>query len=204
MDKEEIIRFYDYVAEKEYSNWEAGDILLPVTEEFMKILPDNPEILDLGCGLGHEAAMFAGSGAKVTGIDFSRRSIETAREKVPECRFIEADFTDNPGITGKYDGIFSSGSLIHIPPEDFEKVIFRLAENLKEGGYFLIIYQEGEEKYTSHMEIKGEETERIIYRYRRTVIRKSFEDAGFSFEKDIRLPAGLIITNWCGLIFRKR
>lgn len=203
MDKEEIIRFYDYVAEKEYGNWQSGDILLPVTEEFMKILPKKPEILDLGCGLGHEAEMFARAGAKVTGIDFSRKSIETARRRVPECQFTEADFTEHQAITEKYDAIFSSGSLIHIPPEKFEEIIRRLSENLKNGGYFLIIFQEGEDNFTEHISIRGRNTERIIYRYKRTIIRKIFKNAGYSFEKESRLPAGLIITGWCGLIFRK-
>lgn len=45
---------------------------------------DKPELLDLGCGPGIYAERFCRKGFRVTGIDFSRRSVNYARESAKQ------------------------------------------------------------------------------------------------------------------------
>lgn len=91
--------------------------------------PQNPpaeRILVAGCGVGSEAFAFARRfpRAEVVGVDFSPRSIETARRlqrKLPGCdriRFEVADLTDPalPEITGgEFDLVSCHGVLSYIP-----------------------------------------------------------------------------------------
>lgn len=63
----------------------------------------NFSVLDVGCGSGRNAVLFAGAGARrVVGIDFSTRMIELAkalsraRGVDSRCEFIQADFLEYP------------------------------------------------------------------------------------------------------------
>ena len=47
-------------------------------------LYQNSKLLDLGCGPGLYAAQFAKKGIQVTGVDYSRRSIDYARQVAQE------------------------------------------------------------------------------------------------------------------------
>ena len=62
-------RFYDLIAESVADIWYERDILMPTTEDFVALLPDEPSILDLGCGPGHETMRMAWVGAEVIGVD---------------------------------------------------------------------------------------------------------------------------------------
>jgi 2-polyprenyl-3-methyl-5-hydroxy-6-metoxy-1,4-benzoquinol methylase len=44
-------------------------------------------VLDVGCGNGHIAGLFAGRGCRVVGIDPSETGVEAARERHPGARF---------------------------------------------------------------------------------------------------------------------
>ncbi|MCP4573842.1 MAG: methyltransferase domain-containing protein [bacterium] len=63
-------------------------------------LDSGRRVADLGCGPGLYATRFAASGAAVTGVDFSRRSIAFARQSASEqglaIDFVRADYLDSP------------------------------------------------------------------------------------------------------------
>jgi len=140
-----IQRFYDGMAEETAEVWYENDLLLCTIREVLGMLPERPAVLDLGCGTGHEAKRLHALGAVVTGIDFSARSIAIAREKTPECMFLERDFFAIDESIGTFDGIFAAGSLIHLLPSRLQEAVARVAAVLREGGIFLAIMQVGEE-----------------------------------------------------------
>lgn len=74
----EIKLFYDLTAKKTADEWYKEEILMPTIQDFMKLLPKNPRVLDLGCGPGHESMRLNRAGAKVVGIDFSEECIAIA------------------------------------------------------------------------------------------------------------------------------
>ncbi|MBL8048647.1 MAG: methyltransferase domain-containing protein [Chthonomonas sp.] len=53
--------------------------------------PAGGRVLDLGCGTGRHAAIFAEQGFAVTGVDFSPGMLAEARRKAPDATWIEAD-----------------------------------------------------------------------------------------------------------------
>ena len=48
-------------------------------------------VLDLGCGPGDGSATLAGTGARITGVDFSRQMIDVARRRHPQIAFHDAN-----------------------------------------------------------------------------------------------------------------
>jgi len=69
--------------------------------------------LDLGCGTGTNAIELARRGWQVTGVDFARRALRTARSKANmagvQIDFRYADVSTLPGVSGPFDLILDIG-----------------------------------------------------------------------------------------------
>ena len=100
----------------------------------------NTRILDLGCGSGVMAALFAGEGAVVTGVDFSSEMLtlsERALRKVTNrFRLIKKDIRDfRENVI--YDFAYSSCDVINnIPPSDLPAVFANISRMLRSKGIF--------------------------------------------------------------------
>jgi SAM-dependent methyltransferase len=102
-------------------------------------------MLDLGCGNGREAEIFTRAGYRVTGVDFSARSITMAREyfrdRQLDGRFIEGDFR-NLTLTGQFDVIyFSPWTYAFIPGRAARiETLKRLAGRLSDDAVIVISF----------------------------------------------------------------
>ena len=89
--------------------------------------------LELGCGAGVDAKEIAGQGIKLTAVDINPEVKEflkdTSNINVIISSFEEFDF-------GKYDVIYSSGSLPFMKRSDFFNVLEKIKEALYPGGVF--------------------------------------------------------------------
>ncbi|MBB5895535.1 class I SAM-dependent methyltransferase [Kutzneria kofuensis] len=67
------------------------------------------DVLDVGCGLGDNAAFVAGQGLRVTAVDSSPTAIAEARQRFPDSgvRFAVADATDLAGYAASFDTVLS-------------------------------------------------------------------------------------------------
>jgi predicted TPR repeat methyltransferase len=203
MDENAVMRFYDSTAEETARAWYDNDLLLCTIREFLAMLPDHPKVLDLGCGTGHEAKRLHALGAVVTGIDFSSRSIAIARERTPECTFLEMDFFALDESIGPFDGIFAAGSLIHLPIARLQEAVARAAAVICEGGIFLAILQVGEEDLVHYPEVEGERIERVVYRHSREAIIDCFARAGLGFVAETCLDPELAEEGWRAYCFAR-
>jgi SAM-dependent methyltransferase len=103
----------------------------------------NPmEILELGCGPGLYTEQFAKMGHNVTGIDFSKRSIQTSRARAAEMnlsiKYICGNYVDLPLGVEKFDLIY----LIYtdfcvLNPQEQDNLLKSVFRALKTGGLFL-------------------------------------------------------------------
>ena len=104
-------------------------------------LSHDAAVLDLGCGPGLYAVRLAERGLRVTGIDYSRRSIEYARQAAAE-RDLTIEFRyqnyltlDEPPI---YDvALLIYGDLCPLAPAQRDTVLDHVHRALKPGGYFV-------------------------------------------------------------------
>jgi len=101
----------------------------------------NLKILDLGCGPGLYSQLLAENGHQVTGVDFSKHSIEYAR-KTAEDNNLEIDYRKQNYLEledhEKYDLvilIFTDFGVLS--PDDRAILLFNIHRALKPGGFFL-------------------------------------------------------------------
>lgn len=99
-------------------------------------------ILDLGCGPGLYAEIFAEKGHSITGVDISKNSInyakKSAKDKKLDTNYINANYLEINLESDKYDLVVliytDLGVLIPSERENLLKIIYRV---LKKGGTFI-------------------------------------------------------------------
>jgi SAM-dependent methyltransferase len=102
-------------------------------DRFLALLPDEPRILDIGCGMGEPiAAWLLGRGARLTGLDSSPSLIALARERYPDCEWIVGDMRALD-LGRRFDGLLAWHSFFHLRPEDQESMFPRFAAHAAPG-----------------------------------------------------------------------
>lgn len=101
-----------------------------------------PRLLDLGCGPGLYASRFHAAGYRVTGIDFSRRSIEYAKEQAA-ARGDAIEYFYRDYLTIDYDGCFDLVVLLYcdfgaLPAADRAVLLSKVHAALRPGGTFIL------------------------------------------------------------------
>lgn len=131
-------KFYDVEGFKKGSS----SILYPVELEEMGDVSEK-SLLHLQCHFGMGTLSWARRGAKVTGVDFSDKSIDLARSLSKELG-IEADFIcyniyDLPErLSAKFDIVYTSAGVLCWLP-DLKKWAEIISHFLKPGGFFYIL-----------------------------------------------------------------
>lgn len=100
-------------------------------------------MLDIGCGTGENAILFAGLGLEVYGLDAAPLAIEKAREKAlgrgAEVRFDLGDALHLEKLKRKFDIVTDCG-LFHVFPDEERKLLVKsLKAALNESGTYLML-----------------------------------------------------------------
>jgi cyclopropane fatty-acyl-phospholipid synthase-like methyltransferase len=136
---------YDRVAERYLASKDAEDpTTLAALEELAHELPPGAAVLDLGCGAGVPVTRWLAQRFAVTGVDFSARQLEMARQHVPAARFLKADMTDLSFAPETFDAVVALHSLIHVPRTEHPALLGRISRWLKPDGVFLATWALGE------------------------------------------------------------
>lgn len=87
-------------------------------DRFIALLPQNPRVLDIGCGSGEPIARYLiERGCRVTGVDSSEAMIAMCAARFPDHRWTAADMRDlDLGV--RFDGIIAWDSFFHLTRED--------------------------------------------------------------------------------------
>lgn len=99
--------------------------------------PENPIILEIGCGDGRDAKEIIKRTNKYTGFDISEKLIDLARQYVPKGNFAVADATTYE-YPDNLDVVFAFASLLHLGKKDVSLVLKKVCNALKPGGIFFI------------------------------------------------------------------
>ena len=98
-------------------------------------------VLDIGLGTGILAGRLYRDGCHITGIDFSDRMLQIAREKMPDANLIRHDFST--GIPYRlqgeiFDAIVCTYAIHHLPDPQKAPFLAALQEHLAPGGKIFI------------------------------------------------------------------
>ena len=146
---------------------------------FEKYLENKVHILDAGCGSGRDSLYFKAKGHQCTAFDISPKMCYFASQlldqEVLQFSFEELDFED------KFDAIWASASLLHIPKDKILRTIKSLSRALKPRGVFYTSFKLGEVEY-----LKGE-------RFFNSYTEKSFQD--LMYLTSFRVQENLILED---------
>jgi cyclopropane fatty-acyl-phospholipid synthase-like methyltransferase len=134
-----VARGYDAGAD-EFAAWQkriTGSTRLQRLEELLALLPDRPEVLELGSGAGVLSTRLLAERANLIGVDISAEQVRRAEERVPNARFLHADFTEIELDPSSFDAVASFYVFNHVPREGLWPLLRRIAVWLRPGGYLL-------------------------------------------------------------------
>lgn len=108
------------------------------------LLPEEGEILDLGCGFGLFAAYFAQTqpGRRITGLDFDERRVKMATRVFETLGLAGHEFRTGDAraldLEGRFDGIYVLDVMHHVPFEMQVPLLERLRDLLAPGGVLVV------------------------------------------------------------------
>ena len=131
--------------EKEYDTFISETIDADteiLRRRFLDNIPDNGEILDLGCGSGRDTKAFLEAGYRVSAIDGSAEICRAASDYTG----IEVKCTDFFDITDvdAYDGIWACASILHVEKSRIPQLMIVLYRALKKGGILYMSFKYGD------------------------------------------------------------
>ena len=133
------------LAEGDPANVPWGNMIAhPLLTEWLARNPrlDGLRALDIGCGLGDNAAALAGQGAQVTAFDLVPRAAEWAQHRFPDSDivFCAADLFSPPAEwLGAFDFVHETYTLQAFPAEVLDTAQKNIAGFVKPGGRLLVI-----------------------------------------------------------------
>ena len=141
---------YDAMSQR-YAAWQSeitGDPRDRWTQRLLSLLPERPNILELGCGACIEPTPTFARVGRLTGVDISRAQIERGRKALPEADLIHGDFTTATFAAGSFDAVVALFTLTHVPAADLPPLLGRVATWLHAGGLLLATFGTGAEHET--------------------------------------------------------
>ena len=137
----DTIDYYNKNA-SEYYNQTIELGMEDIIEEFIKLIPADGAILDLGCGSGRDSMYFIEEGFDVTAVDGSEALCELAKieigQEVHNIRFEDLEF-DNV-----FDGVWARASILHVKKKDIHDIINKVSRSLVTDGVLYMSVKHGD------------------------------------------------------------
>lgn len=156
-------------------------------EEVIGVIKPNSKILDLGCGLGTDAALFAQAGHTVVATDFSEVAIEKNTQQYKDVDNLKFELLDL-SVPFKYedntfDVVYARLSLHYFTDVVTRQIFNEIHRVLKPGGYLCFlckstndkIYGEGTKIEEDMYERNGHVRHFFSETYTRSLLDKKFE-----------------------------
>lgn len=97
---------------------------LSMNDEFLRDLPKNLHVLEVGCNTGQQLEALRRQGFKnIAGIELQFYAAKHARGRAIGIPVLQGSGFEIPFKTGSFDLVFTSGVLIHIAPDDLSIIM---------------------------------------------------------------------------------
>ena len=141
--------FYDHHADAYFKRTvfvDPSSFLMP----FVRALPENAAVLDIGCGSGRDLLWLKNRGFSPIGLERSPGLVRLARRH-SGCEVICGDFETYDFSSLLFGALLAAGSLVHIPHHRLAPVMGNICAALRPGGIFYISLKEGQGAKTDHV-----------------------------------------------------
>ena len=157
MKDNKTIKYYNINAKRFYEDTVEID-LKDFYPKFLKHIPNNGKILDLGCGSGRDSLYFIKKGYLVTSIDGSKEMVKLSSQLTSQKTHLLN--IENIDFENEYDGIWAYASLLHIDESITKDVIGKLGKALKKDGVLYASYKYGKGTYKNGLRFFNNYNER--------------------------------------------
>jgi pseudaminic acid biosynthesis-associated methylase len=98
-----------------------GITKMQMNREFLSGIDHEARILEVGCNVGNQLMHLQKAGfTDLWGIEVSKYAVEAAKQKTKGVNIVKAPAAEIPFRDEFFDLVFTSGVLIHIPPEGLQ------------------------------------------------------------------------------------
>lgn len=137
--------YWSQIYEQEANpGWNLGEPAEALKDMLPRLKIARSRVLVLGCGEGHDAALFAASGHFVTAVDISPLALERARKlygHMPNLTFVEADLFKLPAdFNQSFDIVFEHTCYCAINPERRKELVKIWNRVLAPGGHLMGVF----------------------------------------------------------------
>ncbi|MDY6905935.1 MAG: class I SAM-dependent methyltransferase [Thermodesulfobacteriota bacterium] len=164
-------------------------------DPFLKVLPPDSSLLDVGCASGRDLVWFQSRGLRVTGFEKSPGLAALARQNAG-CQVIEGDFETFDFSALSFDAVLAAGALVHIPHARLSRVIANICDALVARGFFYISLKQGDG-------VRTDDTGRTFYYWQDDMLRNLFGRLSLSL---LDHTGGPSVANsgdmWLGYVLR--
>jgi SAM-dependent methyltransferase len=144
--------------------------------EFLPYIDEHGSILDIGAGSGRDSKEFLRQGLTVVALEPDEELAKLASEYIGQPVVQETIQRYVPESGERFNGIWASASLLHIPLQELTRVFCRLSYIMKPGGALYVSFKYGSEfvkeknglYYTYLDEVSFDEyLPKMLFRYQR-------------------------------------
>ncbi len=107
-------------------------------DRFLETARPGGLILDAGCGTGFVHPYFNSRGFDLIGVDTSAEMLSIAKRENSNIEYREMEITNLEFGSDSFDGIWSTGVLVHIPENKLHDAISEFGRVLRKGGPLFI------------------------------------------------------------------
>jgi len=108
--QEKIREHYDSVADtydNHYDHYRGRPYHSHLSDYLIRALPEQGDLLDIGCGTGLFIEKYLRKGGTATGVDLSEKMAGLARKKCPGCEFVVGNGETIPFRNNSFDAVSS-------------------------------------------------------------------------------------------------
>ncbi|HMW32161.1 MAG TPA: methyltransferase domain-containing protein [bacterium] len=134
--------FWDHIYQNERPRWDIGHAT-PVFAEWLahRNQLGTGSIAVLGCGTGHDAALFSQHGFDVTAVDFAESPLQSLQKNYPGIRTLQKDiFELNESHNEVFDFVLEYTCFCAIDPMRRDEYVQIVHTILKPGGYLIGLF----------------------------------------------------------------
>lgn len=136
----DTIRYYDEHA-CEFIESSINADMTVLYDKFIRYLPVEGNVLDVGCGSGRDSLFFKKCGYNVTAVDASiemcQRATVLIGQSVQQMKFEDISFENH------YDGVWACASLLHVDKTSIKDILERLVKSLVPNGVLYASWKYG-------------------------------------------------------------
>jgi ubiquinone/menaquinone biosynthesis C-methylase UbiE len=172
---EEIAEDYDQLKESKIGAQAEQRVLLSLKGDVK-----TQAILDVGCGTGRYTKLLEDLGARMVGIDISKKMIHMAKTKTKLASYIVADASHLPFRDNVFHIVLSALVINHI--EDLNLFLTEMLRTCRKGGELIMstIWREGFREVKEFPEYFGKNAEFTVqeYLYPPNILHKALSGLG--------------------------